>query len=669
MPTSPPAVDRPTSSVAIVGTDAVLAAAPATPVQLAHACLQRGYTVAVPASWGDELIASETLRRLATWERGPAVMCVCPLARERLLGPGADLAPFLVSLVSPPVAVARYLRSVYGEHGVHVTYIGACPGADDPSIDVHLTPDAFIAELADFGIALSEQPLVFDSIVPPDRRRWCSLPGGVPNADTLWADTDGRTIVEIERGDATTELAQHIIAREHVLLDLAPSLGCACSGAVGLVSPDRARALVTAAEPPRALSPVIDAAVVVSLDVPVAPVAPEARPDLALAPDVGSATVLERVLDELLGSGVPAEREPRLASASPSRVAVGGTVILDLPDLEIPDLPPPEQTVTSETIDNVGTVVPEQSSTVSSERGAMAHGDTEPDSAGEPAVAPALTLADLAPPQPASMESPADDATDPSAPAMPVHGEAVATLGDQDSEPPPASLPGGIVEPMPTGPAQNEHRKGPAEREPCDRDELAEPEHSIRQRTPPATLRYATSAIPKATVANGKPLPRAYVAKRRTPPVGAAVIPAVIDAAKVVLPPPDAPEPSSESPGDEPASSTSPPVDVSVVGHTPSPPGQPAPETSAPLDTTVSAAPIEPPGQREAPVPREPATVAPALAPPYSVGGAPPEATPPVSRARAASAAARSTAHPALVFLFVTALVALAVFVLLTLQR
>ena len=129
------------STVAIIGNDAVLDAAPATPVQLAHACLRRGFTVAVPASWGDELVATETVRRLALRERGPAVMCVCPFVRSRLLAPGPDLAPFLVSLVAPPVATARYLRAAYGERDVHITYIGGCPSAEDPSIDERLTPD------------------------------------------------------------------------------------------------------------------------------------------------------------------------------------------------------------------------------------------------------------------------------------------------------------------------------------------------------------------------------------------------------------------------------------------------------------------------------------------------------------------------------------------------
>src|SRR5215204_5905632 len=109
MPASTPTVDRRSiPAVAIIGNDAVLVAAPATPVQLAHACLRRGFSVAVPASWGDELLASEAMSRLASRDRGPAVMCVCPYVRARLLAPGPDLAPFLVSLVSPPVATARY---------------------------------------------------------------------------------------------------------------------------------------------------------------------------------------------------------------------------------------------------------------------------------------------------------------------------------------------------------------------------------------------------------------------------------------------------------------------------------------------------------------------------------------------------------------------------------
>ena len=47
------------------------------------------------------------------------------------------------------MATARYLRAACGDHSVHITYIGGCPSAEDPSIDERLTPDAFLADLAD----------------------------------------------------------------------------------------------------------------------------------------------------------------------------------------------------------------------------------------------------------------------------------------------------------------------------------------------------------------------------------------------------------------------------------------------------------------------------------------------------------------------------------------
>src|SRR5690242_2334947 len=110
-------------SVVVLGTDALLAALPATPVQLAHACLQAGYQQVVPASWGDELVAQVVLRRLEEPRPSAAIQCSCPLVSHRLLASGSDLGPFLISVVAPPVALARYLRSVYSGSGVHITYV------------------------------------------------------------------------------------------------------------------------------------------------------------------------------------------------------------------------------------------------------------------------------------------------------------------------------------------------------------------------------------------------------------------------------------------------------------------------------------------------------------------------------------------------------------------
>lgn len=271
------------SSVAILGNDAVLAARPATAVQLAHACQRAGFDAAVPASWGDELVAAESARQLRARGDGAAILCACPYVETRLLAPGPDLAPLLVPVVAPPVAAARYLRELYAERPVRVTYVGSCPGAAadvhsaTPAIDEQLAPAEFLRVLEARGVVLGEQPTVYDSVLPPDRRRYCSLPGGVPTPPSLWAsERTPRTLVEIESEDYKAELAQQILAHRRALIDLAPRLGCACSGASSATPHSSARAMVLATEPPRAMGPIVEASSRLELARRIAP--PPARP-------------------------------------------------------------------------------------------------------------------------------------------------------------------------------------------------------------------------------------------------------------------------------------------------------------------------------------------------------------------------------------------------------
>jgi hypothetical protein len=554
MTASFPTVDRrPAPMVAIIGNDAVLAAAPATPVQLAHACLRRGFTVAVPASWGDELVAAEAIRRLASRERGPAVMCVCPFARSRLLAPGPDLEPFLVSLVSPPVATARYLRAVYGEYGVHITYIGGCPSAEDDSIDARLTPDAFLADLAEQGIALSEQPLVFDSIVPPDRRRWCSLPGGAPTAEILWADSDTRTLIEIDREDVSTDVAQHIVTHEHVLLDLAPGLGCVCSGAVGSVPSRNARAAVTALEPPRALGPIIDPIPLVSLDVPVGE-QPTRAPLVGPSPTESRHDVSrEDRLDEVLGG-----------PSTELALEIDLEVALHTSGLNLDDAP-------------TRPTGAEVSATVES---------TERPAGGA--------------------ATPIDDATTP-----PPQAGAPEPTEEPSAEPPArASEPQSVADPStPAAPAPS----------------------LVRRRTPvPMPARHPASAIPRATASDGRALPRAYVAKRRTPSAGVPLVAEAPHPTGAVSEPPgtqnEAPPPAPEiepssaanaqPPAEAPARDEPPPPAASVVtGAEPEKPAATAPESSESPRSSTNAAPSDAPGAPRA-VEKQP------RAEPKPVGGA-----------------------------------------------
>ena len=247
-----------TVPIAIIGTDALLAALPATPVQLAHACLRAGFANVIPASWGDELIAAAVLRRLPRFGNSPVIQCCCPIVAHRLLTVGDDLRPALLPLVAPPVAIARYVQTLSQPTRTRVTYVGSCPGAVDDSIDIRMTPDALIAMLAERHIVLDEQPEVFESVIPPDRRRFRSQPGGIPTAEALWGEPGSRTLVELTGDDLVTELAQHVLTGKNVLIDASVRLGCVCSGAIAGVVPAEARARVVALEPPRATTPVVE---------------------------------------------------------------------------------------------------------------------------------------------------------------------------------------------------------------------------------------------------------------------------------------------------------------------------------------------------------------------------------------------------------------------------
>jgi hypothetical protein len=272
-----------TVPIVVLGTDALLAALPATPVQLAHACLRAGYANVIPASWGDELIAAAVLRRLPQFGTAPVIQCSCPIVAHRLLTVGGDLRPALLSLAPPPVAIARYVRALSQPTRTRITYVGNCPGANDEAIDIRMRPEAFLAMLGERDILLEEQPRVFESIIPPDRRRFRSQPGGVPSAETLWSELGSRTLVEADGEDFVLEIAQQLLSGKNVLIDVSARLGCACSGAGSGVPSGEARAGVVAMEPPRATTPIVDEHAPIELDLPI-PAAPRTPFDIGAAP-------------------------------------------------------------------------------------------------------------------------------------------------------------------------------------------------------------------------------------------------------------------------------------------------------------------------------------------------------------------------------------------------
>ncbi|HEX7122032.1 MAG TPA: hypothetical protein VF178_06635 [Gemmatimonadaceae bacterium] len=245
-------------NIIVVGNDTLIEALPALPVQVAHACLAAGFDHVFPLSWGDELVAAAALQALEQRPGEPAVFCACPFVRQRLLGAGAELAPLVINLPSPAVALARYLRAAYGSRLGSLTFVGRCPSARRGEYDAAHEPRELLAQFYARGIDVNAQPEVFEGVLPPDRRRFASLPGGCPTAEMLWSRSRERLLVELDERDLPIELAEILLERRPVLVDLAPGLGCACSGVAPATPGRSARIAVMSLEPPRASGPVIE---------------------------------------------------------------------------------------------------------------------------------------------------------------------------------------------------------------------------------------------------------------------------------------------------------------------------------------------------------------------------------------------------------------------------
>jgi hypothetical protein len=297
-------------AIVILGADTVLAARPATAVQLANACLAAGYSAAVPASWGDELIAAACLEAIATRGDEATVMCVCPRVVERLRRV-PSLKNSLLSFVPPPVAAARYLRARAGAAGLTITYVGDCPGAADPAIDRYATPAALMRSLARRGIVPAALPTEIDPRVERDGRRFYSLAGGVPAPNWVYADGRGPGVVQPESSDYVAEIAHHVSARDRAVIDIAPRLGCACSGAVPGEPWAAARQAVTNAEPERAVHEVLDHDVLVDVS---------SAPEAWVGSAVGGVPTLPTTLAVLAGLHDPDSKAPAIRRAPPSPV-------------------------------------------------------------------------------------------------------------------------------------------------------------------------------------------------------------------------------------------------------------------------------------------------------------------------------------------------------------
>ena len=258
--------------VAILGTDALLAAGPVDPVQLARACQSAGFDLVVPVSWGEEVIATYVGERLASSRATTVVVTACPLVTRQAMT--TPMGPPVLQMVSPPIATARYLRSALHPRAVHITYVGACPGAASPEIDVHCLPEILFTRLVEAGIDTTRQPKHLDGQLPADRARYASSPGGLPEANWLMARAEMRLV---QAAPVTVDVVAQLHRDEALVIDLAAACRCVCA---------RDRIAATRLEPPRSTKPVVgNVPVVVAIEPEPVPEQHVPQPAVEAAPE------------------------------------------------------------------------------------------------------------------------------------------------------------------------------------------------------------------------------------------------------------------------------------------------------------------------------------------------------------------------------------------------
>lgn len=233
---------------------------PAGPEQVINALRAVGFGGLHFELLGDELVALEYLRiwrentDKSTWIRSTS-----PLVVEYCRAKHPELVPLLAPVVTPALALARYIRALQGD--VELIYVGL----DSPAVngeDLYATHLSFVELeqlLEERDRSPSEQPLLLREI-PPERQRFLSAAGGLPLPMLDQERASSRTFRKLRGLHTLSGLSELVRDGGERLgfVDILPFEGSLAHPAMG---PGhelyRRRAILELAEPARAEEPVI----------------------------------------------------------------------------------------------------------------------------------------------------------------------------------------------------------------------------------------------------------------------------------------------------------------------------------------------------------------------------------------------------------------------------
>lgn len=202
---------------------------PATPEQIINACFASGFRRLYFETVGDELVAGEYLHLWRAGNRKSWLRSTSPVVVNYCRTKLPELLPFLAPIVTPAVALARYIRRVEAPGTVDVVYAGVgAPGVngDQSSIDICISLGELETLFEEAGVNPLAQPLTLTRL-PPERRRHLSLAGGLP-LPMLSEQAQSSTRFRKERGlENLPAVARAVIGDESELgfVDILPFEG------------------------------------------------------------------------------------------------------------------------------------------------------------------------------------------------------------------------------------------------------------------------------------------------------------------------------------------------------------------------------------------------------------------------------------------------------------
>ncbi len=245
----------------ILPTEVIVFFYPATPEQLINACFAAGFERIYFETVGDELVAGEYLSLWRDSDRRSWLRSTSPIVVNYCRTKLPELLPFLAPVVTPAIALGRYIRELEGS-ALEIIYAGVgAPGVngDQSAIDICISFDELETMLEDADAAPLNQPLTV-SRMPPDRHRYLSVAGGLP-VEMLDEQKQTSRRFKKERGLASLPaVARAVIGDENSLgfVDVLPFEGNLGHPGMGLLEDLFWRKDIAAlAEPTRSEEPVV----------------------------------------------------------------------------------------------------------------------------------------------------------------------------------------------------------------------------------------------------------------------------------------------------------------------------------------------------------------------------------------------------------------------------